>query len=118
MRERNDLLNGQQPHKYYGEYVIALSSFDQQYYLDRIVTNLELHYENNKYLYYDPAYSLDFHRYSSGENEITNCSFQSILKEDHIEDSNYCTKLYKQYLSWAKDRLWLQAAANGRLRKY
>lgn len=99
----------------YGEYVIALSSFNGQYYLDRIVVNKKWHDQTYDVLYYDPAYRLYYHKFNPQGSESLSNPFHSILKEHHVEDVQYCRKIYKQYLSWAEDRLLLQLGAEGKI---
>ena len=96
-------------HPYLGQFVIALSSTNQQYYIDRVITNLDLYNQYFKLFFpMHPIYRVNYPREGSDVHSLPPFFLDKFLK-----DRSYCKILMYQYNVWFTDRVEMQMELDG-----
>lgn len=104
VNECNIELLAQPPHPFLGKYILALSSKDQQYYMDRIITNINLYnaYYERSFLYINDLIPNDPHQNINGHK------FYPFLLPEHLNNRCYCDKLRNQFNVYYQHRIEAQ----------
>ena len=96
-----------------GHFVLALSCSDQQYYLDRIITDIDLYNQKYKLAFFlDRNFIVNY-----PHQNLIGHKFHPFLLPEHLTNRSYCEKLRNQFNIYYKERAEAQRELQQKLKE-